>query len=323
MLLHVLISSNSSTLLASDSELSERFRMEAPKKWEEYETFTKSLNGSQAIHIEADGEKGNGTLLTYKSNPSCGLVHAKFPGGQKPEAVMAFNSQYSFALQQRGASWILSQLHVDSAVYPEIGFEIRTTADGTAILISPHYIRLNKLITQPNFKVVSATATKAGDKDLVEVVFDNTHAFVQGAFFPIQKGRLTLDPEQSWCVHSAELLAVYGNGEIRIAIGTKYSDGVRGFPVPQRYEEIRSAIVSLEGRILRKGERHLREFHYSVPDEYPPTAEFTLTAFGLPEPHGVDWRRPTPWYVWLMGAGFAGIIIAWLFTRLKRRFSTP
>lgn len=50
-----------------------------------------------------------------------------------------------------------------------------------------------------------------------------------------------------------------------------------------------------------------------------PETEFTLTAFGFPEPAGVTWERPTPVYVWLLAAAGGFGALAVLFRRLARR----
>lgn len=50
-------------------------------------------------------------------------------------------------------------------------------------------------------------------------------------------------------------------------------------------------------------------------------SDFRLSAYGLPEPEGVVWEKPTPTYIWfLLGAGAFGVF-ALLFGYLKRRSS--
>jgi hypothetical protein len=48
-------------------------------------------------------------------------------------------------------------------------------------------------------------------------------------------------------------------------------------------------------------------------------ADFRLSAFGLPEPPGIEWERRTPWWLWLIGSAFALLLVAAAFTWLKRR----
>ncbi len=57
------------------------------------------------------------------------------------------------------------------------------------------------------------------------------------------------------------------------------------------------------------------QYNVNVPDE-----EFRLSHYGLPEPNGVVWPRPTPWYLWIIGAGVVCLIAsAYLWKRVARR----
>lgn len=50
-------------------------------------------------------------------------------------------------------------------------------------------------------------------------------------------------------------------------------------------------------------------------------SDFTLTAFGLPEPPGITWERPTPWWIYfgLIGGGcLVGFVLIGVF--LRRRY---
>jgi hypothetical protein len=48
-------------------------------------------------------------------------------------------------------------------------------------------------------------------------------------------------------------------------------------------------------------------------------SEFTLSAFGLPEPVGVEWERPVRWYLWLMLAGVVCLVAGGVFYWISRR----
>lgn len=53
-----------------------------------------------------------------------------------------------------------------------------------------------------------------------------------------------------------------------------------------------------------------------------PETEFRLTAFGLPEPAGVVWDKPTPLYVWVLAAAGIMAMLALLLSVLRRRAIT-
>lgn len=60
----------------------------------------------------------------------------------------------------------------------------------------------------------------------------------------------------------------------------------------------------------------INEFEHHKP--FPET-DFTLTAFGLPEPYGVVWTKPTPWYLWFIGLAVVFLALGWVFRRRVRR----
>jgi hypothetical protein len=61
---------------------------------------------------------------------------------------------------------------------------------------------------------------------------------------------------------------------------------------------------------------------YAFTREEPDEVEFTLSAFGLPEPPGVEWDKRTPRYVWfLIAAAVFAIVAGGLRYYAKRRRS--
>ena len=51
----------------------------------------------------------------------------------------------------------------------------------------------------------------------------------------------------------------------------------------------------------------------------PSEFDFTLSAFGLPEPYGVTWDPPTPWWLYIGGGTLAVLVIVILGYRWRRR----
>lgn len=81
------------------------------------------------------------------------------------------------------------------------------------------------------------------------------------------------------------------------------------------------------------GQPILTRYTFIVPDAYyqtdyqleapaylPPDTEFTLSAFGLPEPKGIVWDRPSRWYLWFIAAAVLALAVAgYLRYRSQRR----
>jgi len=82
-------------------------------------------------------------------------------------------------------------------------------------------------------------------------------------------------------------------------------------------------------RVYRVDDRSVESniaYEFQVdPSIDPPEREFSLSAFGLPEPVGVVWEKRTPVYVWLLVAAGVlltlGIFFRWLARRLRRGHS--
>lgn len=86
------------------------------------------------------------------------------------------------------------------------------------------------------------------------------------------------------------------------------------FPALKRIEEI-------EKDQKKKTSRRANVMEITEFERCPPfaDADFRLTAFGLPEPQGVQWPTPPKTWLWLVLAGVVVGLLAGLFTWLKRR----
>lgn len=72
-------------------------------------------------------------------------------------------------------------------------------------------------------------------------------------------------------------------------------------------------------KLIKVIDREITEFHSHTAF---PQSDFTLSAFGLPEPYGVVWKTPTPWYLWFIGSGIAFLAVGWYLRRRVRRRTT-
>ena len=87
-----------------------------------------------------------------------------------------------------------------------------------------------------------------------------------------------------------------------------------GIPVPTK-STVREMYPDPSGDLLI-----LKEIGYQIdPLKKPNISEYTLTAFGLPEPVGVSWAKSTPIYVWILVASPIFAMGALFFSMLSRR----
>jgi hypothetical protein len=303
--------------------LRERFTTEAPKEWEEYEKTAASFQGVATLIIDSGNGKPLKSSVHYKSNQHCRLMisHA---GPEVPIKVFAFNPKYSFVLtrDKEDFPWIIEDLRKAqegrlALVQEEIGAAIGINS----ILVYPHYRLLSELVRQPTFAVRKVSSVRTDGHELVRVDFDNAHPLDTDPkkFFPVQNGSLVLDPARSWCIRSATLQSKYRGTDIRSTIVTEMDDLGTKYPLPKKYVEQRE--MSAEGQDVKKSIKHIREFELQIGNALPPEEEFTLSAFGLSEPTGVEWNRPIPVFLWIVGGAVCVLVLGTLVSWLKRRLS--
>lgn len=145
---------------------------------------------------------------------------------------------------------------------------------------------------------------------------------ITGAFRPavptpgipiVEQVELTCDTGKMWAVTRARGTVVSGTSAgIPISIAVTYDADSKGRPVPRTYTLTHHNKTS--GDQVYKTEYHTWVYRDAIPGE-----EFTLTAFGLPEPIGFERpTRPSQWH-WPVAVGGGFIVFTALFTYLRRR----
>jgi len=235
-------------------------------------------------------------------------------------SIYGSNPNYAFELtrQTEEAPWVVAQVidlkreKVPSTM--EQYFERYQRDINWLVKLRSDY--LLDLIRKPEFRVVGCRTTPQAGEELLEVSFDYPHEVLE-AGNPVQGGTLVLDPQRFWCLRSYQVRTQGkgSRGTMKFRV-LELGEAGEGLPFPRRavadYE-----FVSDEGHT----NTHHWQFDYDLraPQQLPGDEEFTLSAFGLPEPPGVEWKKPTPWWLWVGGAGIACLVLGGLFYWLKAR----
>ncbi|MEJ5276782.1 MAG: hypothetical protein WHU94_12805, partial [Thermogemmata sp.] len=225
----------------------------------------------------------------------------------------AYNSKYSFMLGRRTleGEWLVVRYGVE-ADQAALRQETRESID--AAFSAPVRVvrtRLVDLVGQSTFRVVEVRGMEYEGRECVAVRFENPHPMSRQPFVPAQGGLLVLDPSRSWSLCRAEIRSQYlgdkGPTDISEVVVMETRVGKSGYPIPVRWT------YQYEGVMVTR--------EYDLRDEgvEPLEREFTLSAFGLPEPVGVEWERPVRWYLWLMLAGVVCLVAGGVFYWLSRR----
>jgi hypothetical protein len=301
-----------------DGALKQRFLREAPVQWEEYARRAGLLQGKIIDHLKGSNFQ-DVQHLEYKNNGKGRLFAHESKSRQEDKEkgwdkeVYGSNPKYAFHLRRSspGAPWTLLQLvDLRKEDIPDAWTARYDTVFGRESRALLHFdnMSLAEMVRSSSFSVNQCSEVQAGDETLIEVSFsyDSDPSVKRARPDWHFEGKLRLDPNRYWCLRSAEFAmklkdmadAKYGSETRKYRI-LEIGATSNSLPVPK--------LIESDGEFPNCKEKSgfRSEFDLDVPRRLPADEEFTLTAFGLPEPPGLEWKRPTPWYLWL---GLAGIV---------------
>ena len=252
-------------------------------------------------------------------------------GDRNVGGVSVSSPRYAFALK-RGKSdsaWLLDKLDTQNkeGVF-ETGKSVRATVNEWLLSHFDIYDRsLPSLVRQPTFKITQASQVPRGGRALVRVDFDCPQPLSVRPFSPVQGGWIILDPERYWCLRECEVRCRWASPRGGTTTGTmkvifEFQDEVNPFPILKR--SVRT--LKMDAKEDRDAEETF-EFELREPNDLPSDEEFTLTAYGLPEPVGMPTPGRSRAYLWFALAGAAalalGILFAWAVRRRRAATTVP
>jgi hypothetical protein len=327
----VFLASPASTLgVGSGAEsLEARFLTEAPAAWARYAERARELQGTCSFRfsqtyrgLKVWREEG---LKKNQNAKLLSVVYEKSSGTEKTSRTMdvyGVNPNYAFKLRQNASgSWAITDL-VDlrrpdppSVLPNSFEEEFVEFERGLMELVRLHRETLLEVVKKPEFKIVRCRRVPDPRDDLVEVAFDYTHEVDERKGNPIQGGALVLDPRRDWCLRSYDVKVSRGTMKLR---AQELNDTPSGISVPKR--------TLLENEFIFDDERGTNrqtfqcEYDLNAPSRLPDDREFTLSAFGLPEPKGAAWpTRSIPLYVWVALCGASLFLLGLALRKLQRR----
>ena len=314
-------------VLADDEELRARFAEEAPVAWAAHEEFCRHVQGIFTETFEIPGKAPD--VRRYAFGVSGDLLKVKRSGSQVP--IRVINADYLFGLQEKknGAPYTIVTLGATKSLSPDVAEEVHFQIDQLRGNIGIPYSLVSKPLSErvkdPNFHILDISHAKSGNKQFVRVDFeykppDPKDAYKTGSY-------VVLDPDNFWCIQ--EYFVIHGRPQTGLA-KMEYGEALEGFPVLKRKvveHEVEEDHSNFEMR-------YIVEFESFERAEIP-ASEFTLTAYGLPEPDlealraGIGVFCPigtrTTLFLFNLALVFAVLVFAilgWLLLR-KRRRSSP
>jgi hypothetical protein len=296
------------------SELLEK----APAKWQEYTDKAKGLQGRHSFSlIVMEGASLSQTSeYVIKSNNGSKLILSSIRrtahGKQQPPQfrVQGVNSHYSFVLGKPAHTdkWLLTTL--GGASKGQLEEEEVGLRNAFLLLVKVDNDSLLDLAKSRGFQILSGREVLQEGERLVELTFK-----VEGQ---IERATVVLDPQRYWCLRSYDLWRNLKGRKSTLKLHVSEMGLVNDtLPVPKR-ATLHTEATFPDGSRTR-GEWQF-EYDLVIPQTLPAEREFYLSAFGLPEPVGVDPPGGNSrWYLWFIGAGVVSLAIGYYFRRRLRQ----
>ena len=304
--------------------------------WEKYRARARRLQGSielTTITLTPARQVLRTSRLEIKQRDGGGLLLNQGLGsGTRPQRlgrVEAVNRSYGFHLSRpnSGAPWTLSRLEEDvsagkTSLYADVTnnrVAFWPTCPTTFALIPSFPLQG---LDGPGFTVKQVSPVIRDGEHLVKAEVDYRRPTEKSLVYSLT-GWVLYIPKRSWVIREYsfqfQLRGVPpGDDEstASAAVGVTYSynDGDDEFPVPKR------VVRWLNMKPLGGTDSELQA-DYNLTESESPESDFTLSAFGLPEPWGsqpTELRR-RPWHIWAAGLGIVCLGMALLMRRWSRR----
>lgn len=316
-----------------------RFFAEAPKRWEDYLRFARSLQitvtanenvnvyddanrllrslKKSSARVEFKQTKGSSLRVVYRTEASPRLVDQKSGSLSEAEAE-GTNPSYSFKLKRRSADrgWIITDLKVSDqpTLFNDEQKKLQEKhLQAVCYCLTLENLWLPTLIQDPDFRITAIKPKEIDGLPVIRFDFDYPKPdkdYPNQGGLRIKGGWMALDPEHDWILR--EYLVHTGHPEERYLRQTFHiREGTDRHPILTRdtYQRVGKG-EQVFGTIEAEWEAVER---WDVPLEV-----FTLSAFGLPEPPGIPVER-SRWHIWIAVGGIVCLGIAALIRWASRR----
>ena len=304
--------------------------------WQEYQKKMESFQGTATVLRQYDNKLVLHSRVSFKRNPSCRLFLSQslLTAEQAEDARMrrgdlwSFNPKYAFRLErtEENTGWLVKTiaLQQEGDANPLAVQASQAVGDDRfcCSLIKVYGEDLLDFVRRPGFVVLKAAPVTWKGVPLVEIQFDNPHPLKEPGkrFCPVQSGTLVLDPNRYWCLRSSKLQCKYDGAEAQLEDEFELVDPTAAFPVPKSYYGMRKINGAPTDPLLETSETN---YEFKESSGQPDDWEFSLSAFGFPEPVGIVWERPTRWYLWIGVTAFSALALGVLCRVLRRRYQDP
>ena len=253
--------------------LAQRILAEAPKKWDEWDRFTRKCQGTIT---EKWSRKTEPWIDTYRFNGTGSFFRLNIDHGQGStksyETVDCINPRYAFDIRKDAANspWMLDKFGDDDLVKPIIECSRSLYPERSVFLQS-----FSDVMANSTFHLLRVETLAGQQAPQARVHFEcKVHDR-----YDLLGGWVDLDPSRCWAITEFNVRIRYFDGATKETHGlTEYGGTLGGFPVPVR--------TVVEDRLASSGpfavKRTVRYDDYRLGDIAE--ADCRLPAFGISEP---------------------------------------
>lgn len=290
-------------IVASEQDWRRRFLDDAPRKWKEYVTTVRHYSATWEERFYSVQESGNKTAggvnhfhIKRNATHDCTLMFYTRGTGKMPGMCWGENEKYALELMQEpGAErWMLKKLALDKNTQDYR--QIKRLLDSNSRVPCPFLVWeewLPTWIAEKRLQMEKVELLNAQGCSLLKIWFTNIRQ--KESESQLEKGWFIVDPDNWWRVIQYDIVRVGG----QMIHGTfEFTSNAEGVPLLNRRMEERKW-TGEDG----KKHQHISIQQISIEAKEFPVGDFTLSAFGLPEPQGITWASGSRRWLWFVGAG--------------------
>lgn len=301
--------------------LRKRLMTEAPQKWEEYRARGKRLQGSWLLKVKRNAEQERSFRVRYEAKQStvgASYLMQLLEGNKENTGELSVvNSQYGFKLKrlEPESPWNITGMNLNlengyklTAIPPDC-FALDMINRPFNFSMTFSIVKtLSYLIREPEFSIEKVIPVQRDGIELVRLEFKNHPHLVTGQKFKQQEipdvwndlsqDWVLLDPAHYWVFRDFHIVHEWQSHSKGVTEAQfEYTSEQDGFPILSKVEAHYKG-VNAQGTPV--DEKVTLEFDLSERGDVK-ESDFTLSAYGFPEPPGL--QRHVPLFVWFALGG--------------------